>query len=100
MLRIRLVGGLALEHDGPPLEPPRSRRARALLAWLALHPGAHSRSELAGRFWPDVREDSARASLRTALSELRAALGPAGGALAATRDAVALDAWVDAGEFA
>ena len=37
----------------------------------------HGRSELAGRLWPDVGENSARVSVGTALSQLRAALGPA-----------------------
>src|SRR5919199_1825725 len=72
MLRVRLLGELAVETDGGLVAPP-SRPARELLAWLALHPGAHPRLELASRFWPDVLESSARASLRTALHELRRA---------------------------
>ena len=88
MLRVRLLGGLALETDGRPLEPPASRPARELLAWLALHPGTHPRLELAMRFWPDVPETSARASLRTTLHELRRALGDAH--LAADRERVGL----------
>ncbi len=98
MLRVRLAGGLGLELDGREIPLPASRRARALLAWLAAHPGAHPRSELAGRFWPDVLDESARVSLRAALSELRRALGSAD-ALVATRDTVALEAWVDLREF-
>ena len=46
---------------------------------------------LAARFWPDVLDESARASLRVALTELRQALGPAAGYLVATRETVALD---------
>jgi hypothetical protein len=42
---------------------------------LALECRAHGRSELAGRLWPDVREDSARASLRNAFAQLRGVLG-------------------------
>ena len=37
MLRIRLVGGVAVDIDGRTLPEPTSRRAWALLAWLALH---------------------------------------------------------------
>jgi DNA-binding SARP family transcriptional activator len=97
MLRVRVFGGLALECDGAGLDPPASRRARELLAWLALHPGRHARAAVAARFWPDVLDASARASLRTTLHELRRALGPAGERLVAGRDAVALEAdWVDA----
>ena len=69
---VRLSGGLRLELDGAPLHRPRSRRGRGLLAWLALHPGPHARGQLAGRFWPDVLDASARTSLRAALTELRA----------------------------
>ena len=102
MLRVRLLGELAIESDGERCEPPAPAKARGLLAWLALHPGAHSRSEVAGTFWPDVLEESARASLRTALSAVRRSLGGAADAhLLATRESVGLqDAWVDALAFA
>jgi DNA-binding SARP family transcriptional activator/tetratricopeptide (TPR) repeat protein len=82
---------LQLRADGIELAPPTSKRARALLAYLALFPGAHPRGRLAARFWPDVLDESARASLRVALTELRQALGQAAIHLAATRDTVALD---------
>ena len=96
MLRVRLAGSLRIEADGHEIAPPRSRRARGLLAYLAAHPGPHSRGHLAARFWPDVLDDSARASLRAALTELRQALGPHAASLVATRDTVALeDVWVD-----
>jgi DNA-binding SARP family transcriptional activator len=99
MLRLRVFGGLALESDGAPLDPPASRRARELLGWLALHPGRHARAAIASRFWPDVLDASARASLRTTLHELRRALGAEGASLVADRDGVALEAgWVDARE--
>src|SRR5205814_10215624 len=77
---------------GSPVRPPESARARALLAWLALNPGMHARTQLAARFWPDVLDSSARASLRSAIWSLRRALGEAGAAhLVATRDRVGLD---------
>ncbi len=41
-----------------------------------MRPGPHSRSRLAALLWPDVLDASARASLRSALWALRAALGP------------------------
>ena len=86
-----LAGGLRLERDGVELAPPASRRARAILAYLALHPGPHPRGRLAAAFWPDVLDESARTSLRAALSELRRALGPAADHVHATRETVALD---------
>jgi DNA-binding SARP family transcriptional activator len=91
VLEVRLAGGLALRTGGAELPPPASRRARAVLAYLALRPGAHARARLAAQFWPDVLDESARTSLRAALSELRRALGPAAGHLVATRETVALD---------
>jgi DNA-binding SARP family transcriptional activator/pimeloyl-ACP methyl ester carboxylesterase len=75
MARLRLLGELRLEIDGQPVALPSSRKARLLLAVLALEPRRHGRSELAGRLWPDVLEESARASLRNALAQLRSALG-------------------------
>src|SRR3954447_9717221 len=101
MLRVRLFGGMAVKVDGEPVPPPDGGRARALLAWLALHPGMHSRAELAARFWPDVLDSSARASLRSAMWSLRRALGDGGERhLVATRDRVGLeDVAVDMREF-
>src|SRR5437764_11214601 len=100
MLRIRVLGELDLELGGERIEPPRRGPARNLLAWLALHPGPHPRSSVAGRLWPDVLDTSARASLRTSLSALRATIGNA--ALAAGRTHLGLAdgrVWVDAHEF-
>ena len=94
VLRVRLAGGLRLESDGREIVPPRSRRARALLAYVAAHPGPHARAQLAARFWPDVLDESARTSLRAALTELRGALGDEAEHLVATRAAIELDAEV------
>src|SRR4051794_3457015 len=99
MLRVRLLGALALERDGEALAAPRGRRLRGLLGWLALHPGLQPRSEVAGRLWPEVLDESARASLRTALADLRRDLGD--GYVVANREEVGLagDVWVDAAAF-
>ena len=102
MLRIRLLGELAVELDGEALPAPSSRPARALLGWLALHPGMHRRAQLAARLWPDVLDTSARASLRTTLHALRVALGSGGARhLLAAREEVGLsgDVWVDLHAF-
>jgi DNA-binding SARP family transcriptional activator/tetratricopeptide (TPR) repeat protein len=103
MVRLYLLGDLRLEVDGVDAElVSLSRKAKLLLAMLALDRRVHGRSELAGRLWPDVREDSARVSLRTALSQVRAAVGlAAGGVLVAARDggvALAADVWTDVDE--
>ena len=102
MLRIRVLGELAADEDGHAIEEPASRRAWALLGYLALHPGAHPRSTLAATFWPDVLDTSARASMRSALWALRRALGPAADEVLETaRDRVGLrgDVWIDAVAF-
>jgi DNA-binding SARP family transcriptional activator len=56
---------------------PTSERARALVGWLALHPGPHARAEVAAHLWPQSSEAGARGSLRTALWSLRQCWGPA-----------------------
>lgn len=95
MLRIRLLGELALDDDGEAVRPPESARARALLAWLAVHRGMHARSRLAGLLRPDATEDSARKSLRDATWAIRQALGArADAALVAERDRIGLAAEV------
>ncbi|HEY9293538.1 MAG TPA: AAA family ATPase, partial [Microlunatus sp.] len=91
MLEVRVLGDLHAELDGEGLELPRGVRSRALLGWLAIHPGRHSRSKLAALFWPNVPDPSARASLRSAIWTLRSALGSvAGSHLVADRDSVTL----------
>src|SRR3954471_19993986 len=91
MLRVRVLGELAIDLDGREAEPPASRRARSLLGLLAVERRAHPRPQLAARFWPDVLDESARTSLRSALSILRKALGPeADRCLLTDRDTVAL----------
>src|SRR3954469_7249263 len=100
MLRVRLDGGPIVEGGGEEVPSPASRRAWLLLAWLAMNPGEHPRSEVAAAFWPDVMDQSARASLRSAVWAVRRGLGDAASAhLVSSRDRIALvDAWVDVQE--
>lgn len=100
MLRARLFGGLHVELDGVVIESPACTRPWALFAYLALVPAGVSRNELATRFWPDVLDQSARASLRSALWALRRRLPDrvtVEGERVALVDAEGL--WVDAREF-
>lgn len=102
MLRVGVLGELTVEVDGHGVALPRAWRANLVLAWLSLHPGTHLRSSVAARFWPDVIDGTAMASLRNALWALRRALGPAGTALlASSRERVGLApaVWVDATAF-
>src|SRR4051795_8564857 len=99
-MRVCVLGELVVETSGGAIELTGSWRARSLFAWLALNPGGHPRSSVAIRFWPDVLDSSARASLRNALWALRRALGPGAATIVATRDRVGLEgAWTDVGEF-
>jgi DNA-binding SARP family transcriptional activator/tetratricopeptide (TPR) repeat protein len=99
MLRLRLLGALTVEADGRPVAMPSSERARALIGWLALHPGTHSRSAVAGRLWPDAPEASARANLRTAVWAIRQSWGDEADAIVSSRREIGMPpgaVWVDA----
>ena len=91
---------MEVELNGAEIASQPSQRPWALLASLALASGTLSRSELAGRFWPDVLDQSARASLRSALWALRRELDEW---LIADGDRVGLregsELWVDVREF-
>ncbi|MBX3702330.1 MAG: AAA family ATPase [Steroidobacteraceae bacterium] len=78
LLQIQLLGGCEFrDRRGRPL-PLTSRKCRALLAFLALQQGVpQTREKLATLLWEEADGDSARASLRQALSAIRRAL-PAG----------------------
>ena len=91
MLRVTLIGRLGIEVDGEDRSPARVDRPASLLAWLALTPGMHARASVAARFWPDVLDSSALASLRSATWSLRRQLGSAEGLLVATRACIGLE---------
>jgi DNA-binding SARP family transcriptional activator len=89
-----------VELDGRVIDAPPSQRPWAVFAYLALAPRPVSRAELATRFWPDVLDQSARASLRSALWALRRQIGDR---LVVDGERVGLlddeDLWIDAREF-
>src|SRR5579871_3449943 len=98
-LRLALLGVPSADVDGVPLAVD-TRKAVALLAYLALEGGTHNRDSLAALLWPDYDNDRARAALRRTLSTLRSSLG--GAHLHAARDAVRLDRadlWLDVEQF-
>lgn len=99
-MRLYLLGELRLDIAGRAVALPSSRKARLLLVLVALERRVHGRSQLAGRLWPEVGEASARASLRTELSKLRAALGSDATAVLnvdARGVALAAGVWTDVG---
>ena len=90
---LRLLGGFqARLEPGLPLRLP-TRKAQALLAYLALRPDpAHHRDSLAALLWPDRANEQARASLRHALYELRRAFVASPAVLLTEGDTVTVDA--------
>jgi class 3 adenylate cyclase len=74
-VNLALLGGFRLQTEpGEPI-PLSTKKAGALLAYLALHPGkAQARAKLATLLWGDRSEVQARDSLRQALSLVRKAL--------------------------
>jgi predicted ATPase len=92
---LRVLGPLSLERPGaPPVERFRSRKTASLLAYLALHPRAHTRAALIEIFWPETPPTQGQQSLRSALVSLRQHLEPPGIApgsvVVATRSQVGL----------
>src|SRR5262249_15199400 len=71
-VEIRLLGPLTVRRDGVDVTLPAARKARALLAFLAVSPGAVTRSRLCEMLW-DVPDDP-RGELRWSLSKLRGVL--------------------------
>ncbi len=66
---VSLLGGFELTSDGRVVPVPGS--VERVVAFLALHERALQRPFVAGALWPDVPEDRAGASLRSALWRLR-----------------------------
>ena len=92
-VRLRCWGDLAIVDDatGTDLQP-RGRKARALLAYLALHPGRPvSRERLTGLLWGDRPDIQARASLRQAVFELKHLAQDGRGLICAARGQLTLD---------
>ncbi len=99
-LELRLLGPLEVRHRGRPQALPRSKKTRALLAYLAMSQQEHTRNRLCDLFW-DVTDDR-RGALRWSLSRLRKVLDHDRPHLHADRERVAFiaaDASVDAREL-
>lgn len=72
-LEIRLLGPVDVSVDGLPLAVD-TKKAVALLAYLAVSGQEHSRDHLADLLWPNADPERARATLRRTLSALRSGL--------------------------
>lgn len=85
-LEIGLLGELTVRRGDDRLELPRSRKCRALIAYLALNPRPQRRESLCELLW-DVPDDP-KGELRWSLSKIRRVLGDA---LVTDRESVSVD---------
>ncbi|HZF58504.1 MAG TPA: hypothetical protein VEZ19_08520, partial [Rubrobacter sp.] len=85
---ILLLGAPRIEHDGATVEVD-TRKATALVAYLAVTRRRHTRDAIAGLLWPEYNQTKARAALRRTLSSLSEAR--AQGWLEADRETVGLN---------
>src|SRR5262249_24944616 len=91
-LSLTLLGGFQARLDPGPAVALPTRKAQALLAYLALPLGrAHPRDTLAALLWGGLRQDAARAGLRQALFFIRKALNGAEGLLRQEGDTLAFE---------
>jgi WD40 repeat protein/DNA-binding SARP family transcriptional activator len=75
-LALSFLGSFQVTLDGQPASGFESNKVRALLAFLAVEADRpHARESLAGLLWPDYPDRSALNSLRSALANLRGAIG-------------------------
>jgi DNA-binding SARP family transcriptional activator/Tfp pilus assembly protein PilF len=77
ILRVSLLSGLMVTWDETPLPPITGSVARSLFAYLLTHRDVPlSRALLAGTFWPDLPDATARRRLSQALWQIRKAIAP------------------------
>jgi DNA-binding SARP family transcriptional activator/predicted ATPase len=105
-LEIALLGAFQVSKDGDPITQFETDPARALLAYLALHPGIPFRRDvLADLLWPDQARSEALHALRQTLNRLRRAIEDASNPpyLHVTRQTIQLgsdsDYWLDTDAF-
>jgi len=95
-----LLGAPRLELDGDPVQVD-TRKAIAILAYLAMTGQPQSRDTLAALLWPDYPQKNARGSLRRTISALHRSLDRP--LFEITRELISLppaaDLWVDVWEY-
>jgi DNA-binding SARP family transcriptional activator len=95
-LDIKLLGSPKVSMEGRAARFG-TKKALALLCYLAAEGGSHPRKELAELLWPKSDRRSARTDLRTTLSRLRKTLGK--DALVARGNSEGVDLFVVEGEL-
>jgi DNA-binding SARP family transcriptional activator len=97
-LELKLLGSPEVRLDGRALTL-RTKKALALLVYLAVERGPHPREELAELLWPKSGRSKGRMALRSALADLRRGLGetenPRGARLLVERDLLSFDTTFD-----
>jgi len=73
-LHLALLGTPEVRHAGQDVTF-RTRKALALLIYLVVKGGLHSREKLTALFWPESDEEQSRATLRSTLVYVRKTLG-------------------------
>ncbi len=73
-LSLALLGVPEIRHDGQLISFP-TRKALALLIYLAVEEGTQPREKITALFWPDSSSAQGRTVLRRTLADLRHALG-------------------------
>ena len=99
-LALYLLGTPQLYLDNASISTAR-RKARALLAYLAIERGQHRRESLSTLLWPDYDQSKAFTNLRHTLWEIQQSIGE--GWLIANRDRLGwnedVDTWLDVRQF-
>ena len=99
-IELYLLGPPLIKLDGVPIQVD-TRKAIALMTYLAVTGERHRRDALAALLWPDADQVRARAALRRILSTVNKAL--AGCGLRVDRETIGLDwnadLWVDLVQF-
>lgn len=100
VFHLRLLGPVEVEREGEPVRGFESRKALALLGYLAVQDHPVSRSHLANLFWSDKPEPRGRANLSWVLHKISTLLP---GYLQADRYTIRLHRsatyWLDVDEF-
>ncbi len=98
MLRLHVLGPVRVEQDEHLVGGIDSRKALAVLCYLAVRGQPMPRRHLADLFWPDQLESQGRASLSRVLYRISSVLSDS---LDADRHTVAVgDVWLDTSAFA
>ncbi len=99
-ISLQFFGSPHIERDGRPVTTD-TRKAVALLAYLAVTRDHHARETLAALLWPEMDDERARAALRRTLSAVRTLIGEE--AIDANRETAALadvpSLWADVWAF-